>query len=108
MSIEDRIVEFVKERGAVNVYAIAKEFGLSYGAAQWWVGKLARQGRIKMIKIGGQRYVVPLHVGVEVVLVDDLIRELEKFKGKRIWEVENVKLRKLLRELAKILAITEG
>jgi len=107
MDIEERIVEFVRNKGVVNVYTIAKEFGLAYGTAQWWVGKLARQGKVKMIKIGGQRYVVPPHVGVEVVLIDDIVKELEKFKGKRIWEVGDVKLRRLLRELAKALSVVE-
>jgi len=35
------------------------------------------------------------------------VKELEKFKGKRVWEVENAKLRRLLRELAKMFAAAE-
>jgi len=107
MDIEERIVEFVKNRGAVNVYTIAKEFGLTYGTAQWYIYKLVKQRKLKMVKIGGQRYIVPPHVGIEVVLIDDIVKELEKLKGKRIWEIEDAKLRRLLRELARKFATIE-
>lgn len=51
------ILEFLKREGPSPIYKLAKELGLSYGAVQWYVFTLEREGLVETIKVGKKRYV---------------------------------------------------
>jgi DNA-binding transcriptional ArsR family regulator len=51
------ILEILRREGPVPVYRLAKALGLSYGAAQWYIFSLEREGLVHTIKIGKRRYV---------------------------------------------------
>jgi DNA-binding transcriptional ArsR family regulator len=53
-----RIVEFLRERGGASVYQIAKSLGISYGAAQWHIYVLEREGIVFSVVQGRRRIVV--------------------------------------------------
>jgi DNA-binding transcriptional ArsR family regulator len=53
-----RIVEFLRERGGASVYQIAKALGISYGAAQWHIYVLEREGVVFSVVQGRRRVVV--------------------------------------------------
>jgi DNA-binding transcriptional ArsR family regulator len=73
--IRAAILEHAK-RGS-NVYSIAREMGVSYGAIQWWLSCLERKGVVKTVKVGRRRYVV-LASRNPSVLVEDLLEELRR------------------------------
>jgi DNA-binding transcriptional ArsR family regulator len=50
-----RIVEFLRERGGASVYQIAKALGISYGAAQWHIYVLEREGVVFSVVQGRRR-----------------------------------------------------
>ncbi|ACB40207.1 helix-turn-helix domain-containing protein [Pyrobaculum neutrophilum] len=52
------IVEILKREGPVPVYRLAKALGMSYGAIQWYIYTLEREGVVETVKIGKRRYVV--------------------------------------------------
>jgi DNA-binding transcriptional ArsR family regulator len=51
------ILEILRREGPVPVYRLAKALGLSYGATQWYIFSLEREGLVHTIKIGKRRYV---------------------------------------------------
>ncbi|MFZ8808243.1 MAG: helix-turn-helix domain-containing protein [Pyrobaculum sp.] len=51
------ILEILRREGPVPVYRLAKALGLSYGAIQWYIFSLEREGLVHTIKIGKRRYV---------------------------------------------------
>ena len=57
MNLEEEILELLRREGPVTVYRIAKAFGITYSAAQWYVNKLQRLGLVNDAKIGTKRYV---------------------------------------------------
>jgi len=38
------------------VYKLAKSLGLTYGGAQWHVGRLERRDLVYTVRVGGRRY----------------------------------------------------
>lgn len=53
----DAILEILRREGPAPIYKLAKELGLSYGAVQWYVFSLEREGLVETIKVGKRRYV---------------------------------------------------
>jgi DNA-binding transcriptional ArsR family regulator len=53
-----RVVELLRERGGASVYQIAKALGISYGAAQWHIYVLEREGVVFSVLQGRRRVVV--------------------------------------------------
>ncbi len=51
------ILEILRREGPVPVYRLAKALGLTYGAVQWYIFSLEREGLVHTIKIGKRRYV---------------------------------------------------
>ena len=58
MSLEEKILELLRREGPVTVYRIAKAFGITYGRAQWHIGRLQRIGQVYTVRIGSKRYVM--------------------------------------------------
>jgi DNA-binding transcriptional ArsR family regulator len=59
------------------VYKLVKSLGLTYGAAQWHIGKLERRGLVYTVRIGGRRYVALKGVDLFAkVTVKDVVEEL--------------------------------
>jgi Predicted transcriptional regulator len=56
--VRRRIVELLRERGGASVYQIAKALGISYGAAQWHLYVLERDGVVFTVSQGRRRVVV--------------------------------------------------
>jgi DNA-binding Lrp family transcriptional regulator len=77
MNLEKEILELLRREGPATVYRIAKAFGLTYGAAQWYIGKLQQLGFIYTVKIGSKRYVALRdHDLLQKVTVEDAVNEL--------------------------------
>jgi DNA-binding transcriptional ArsR family regulator len=77
MNLEEEILELLKREGPVTVYRIAKTFGLTYGAAQWYVSKLERRGSVCTVRIGTRRYVaIKGDDPLQKVTVRDVLDEL--------------------------------
>jgi len=77
MNLEEEILELLRREGPATVYRIAKAFGLTYGKAQWHIGKLQRRGLVYTVKIGLRRYVALRGVDVlQKVTVKDVLDEL--------------------------------
>ncbi len=63
-------------RKGTNIYGVAKELGVTYGTAQWWISCLERQGVVKTRRVGKRRYIF---VGEgKTILVEDLLEELRR------------------------------
>jgi len=76
--MESEILNLVRN-GPVKLYQIAKALKVSYGTAQYYVGKLERRGLIKTRKIAC--YVVVYVDGqnpLDAVIVEDLARCLAR------------------------------
>lgn len=58
MDPKQTIVEILRKEGPMPIYRLAKEVGLSYGATQWYVFTLEREGIVETVKIGKRRYVM--------------------------------------------------
>ena len=70
-------MEMLRREGPVTVYRIAKEFGLTYGKAQWHVGKLQRRGFVYTVRVGSKRCVALSGADVlQKVTVKDVLEEL--------------------------------
>jgi len=52
------IVDILRREGPMPIYRLAKELGLSYGATQWYVFTLEREGVVETAKVGKRRYVM--------------------------------------------------
>ncbi|MEZ0319456.1 MAG: winged helix-turn-helix domain-containing protein [Pyrobaculum sp.] len=57
--VRRRILEFLKSTGGASIYQIAKNLGLSYGAAQWHVFVLEREGLVMTVVHGRRRVAIP-------------------------------------------------
>ncbi|MCX8137501.1 winged helix-turn-helix domain-containing protein [Pyrobaculum aerophilum] len=56
--VRRRIVEYLKATGGASVYQIAKALGISYGAAQWHLYVLERDGVVFTVSHGKKRIAV--------------------------------------------------
>ncbi|RFA94943.1 winged helix-turn-helix domain-containing protein [Pyrobaculum aerophilum] len=56
--VRRRIVEYLKATGGASVYQIAKALGISYGAAQWHLYVLERDGVVFTVFHGKKRIAV--------------------------------------------------
>ncbi|MGK0548462.1 MAG: helix-turn-helix domain-containing protein [Pyrobaculum sp.] len=73
----DAILEILRREGPVPLYKLAKELGLSYGAVQWYVFSLEREGLVETIKVGKRRYVtLKTSDWMENIKVGDVLEEL--------------------------------
>jgi len=86
--IKRHILEYVRSRGPVKTYAIAKHFKLTYGTAQYYVYLLERERLVKVAKLLSATYVyVDGQDPMEAVTVRDLLtylaKTLKRHKGKR-------------------------
>jgi DNA-binding transcriptional ArsR family regulator len=81
-----RIVEFLRERGGASVYQIAKALGISYGAAQWHIYVLEREGVVFSV-VQGRRRVVVLRDSLDAYLgslrMMDFFRDFWRFLRSR-------------------------
>jgi len=50
-SIDDAILDCLKDHGAVTVEQVARELGLSDGAATAFLAMLAREGRVRIRQV---------------------------------------------------------
>ncbi len=77
MNLEKEILELLRREGPVTVYRIAKEFGVTYGTAQWHVGRLEKRGIVYTVRIGQKRYVALKGVdALQKVTVKDVLDEI--------------------------------
>ena len=85
-AVRRRIVEYVREVGEASVYQIAKALGISYGAAQWHLYVLEREGVVVSV-VRGRRRVVMLRDSFDAYLhglkVADFFKELWGFLRSR-------------------------
>jgi DNA-binding transcriptional ArsR family regulator len=56
VGVQEKILEILRQEGAVPVYKLAKSLGLTYGGAQWHIGRLERRGLVYTVRVGGRRY----------------------------------------------------
>jgi DNA-binding transcriptional ArsR family regulator len=77
VDVQEKILEVLRQEGAVPVYKLMKSLGLTYGAVQWHVGKLERRGLVCTVRVGGRRYVALKGVDLFAkVAVEDVVEEL--------------------------------
>lgn len=72
-------MEFLKSTGGASIYQIAKNLGLSYGAAQWHVFVLEREGLVMTVVHGRRRIAVPrdtFDAYLNSIKVKDFFKEL--------------------------------
>ena len=53
---QEKILEILRQEGAVPVYKLVKSFGLTYGNVQWHIDRLERRGLVYTVRVGGRRY----------------------------------------------------
>jgi DNA-binding transcriptional ArsR family regulator len=72
------ILELLRRRGPLPIYRIAKELGLSYGAAQWHVFYLEREGLVSTYRSGNRRYaaISPAADALKIIKVEDVLRDV--------------------------------
>ncbi|MGC9119568.1 MAG: helix-turn-helix domain-containing protein [Thermoproteus sp.] len=73
-----RALDLLRREGPQPVYKIAKALGLSYGAAQWLVFRMEREGLVRTVKVGGRRYVCLPAGGGPPARLRDLLAELRR------------------------------
>ena len=56
VGVQEKILEILRQEGAVPVYKLAKSLGLTYGGAQWHIDRLERRGLVYTVRVGGRRY----------------------------------------------------
>jgi DNA-binding transcriptional ArsR family regulator len=98
VDVQEKMLEILRQEGAVPVYKLAKLLGLTYGGVQWHIGRLERRGLVYTVRVGGRRYVVLKGVdnGVDLlakVAVEDVVKELVQ-----ALSVHGVELKTPLRE----------
>jgi predicted ArsR family transcriptional regulator len=54
-AMEEKMLEILKQEGAVPVYKLTKSLGLTYGGAQWYIDRLERRGLVYTVRVGGRR-----------------------------------------------------
>lgn len=76
--VKTSILDLLRKEGPQPVHKIAKSLGLSYGAAQWHIFYLERQGLVKTYKIGNRRYAaINLDADVlNIIKVEDILEDL--------------------------------
>lgn len=57
-AVRRRIVEYLRGAGEASVYQVAKALGISYGAAQWHLYVLEREGVVVSVARGRRRVVM--------------------------------------------------
>ena len=73
--VKAKITELLRREGPQPIYRIAKALGLTYGAAQWHVTYLEREGAVKTYKVNGKRYVALSSTDMLSVLrVEDVLK----------------------------------
>ena len=78
MDVQEKILEILRQEGPVPVYKLAKSLGLTYGTAQWHIGRLEQRGLVYTVKIGGRRYVALKDADpFTKITVEDVINELK-------------------------------
>ncbi len=65
--VRRRILDYLRERGSAPVYQIARDLGISYGAAQWHLYVLEREGEVFTV-LEGRRRVVMLRNSLDAYL----------------------------------------
>lgn len=77
--IKASILELLRREGPQPVYKIAKALGLSYGAAQWHIFYLEREGLVRTFRSGNKRYatISPTVDVLKVVKVEDVLKDVE-------------------------------
>ena len=71
------ILEILRREGPVPVYRLAKALGLSYGAVQWHIFTLEREGLVETIRVGKRQYVALKTADVaRTIKVADALEEL--------------------------------
>lgn len=53
--VRGRILEYLRSVGSASVYQIAKALGISYGAVQWHLYVLERDGVVLVVSLGKRR-----------------------------------------------------
>jgi len=96
VDVQEKILEILRQGGAVPVYKLAKSLGLTYGGAQWHIDRLERLGLglVCTVRVGGRRYVALKGVDLFAkVMVEDVVEELI-----RALSAHGVELKTPLRE----------
>ncbi|MEL9990117.1 MAG: winged helix-turn-helix domain-containing protein [Thermoproteus sp.] len=77
--IKAKILDVLKREGPQTVYQIAKALGLTYGAAQWHVFYLEKEGLVQTYRVGRRRYVAinPSGDVLKVLRVRDVLSDVE-------------------------------
>ncbi|MFB6491030.1 MAG: winged helix-turn-helix transcriptional regulator [Thermoproteus sp. AZ2] len=76
--VKRKILDYVERQGPVSLYKLAKDLGLTYGAAQWHVFWLEREGLLATFKVGNRRYVAAKPGDVYKILrVSDILSDFE-------------------------------
>jgi len=83
----EELLEFIKSRQIVNVYEIAKKFGVSYGTAQWYVFNLQRKGLVKEYRVGKKRFITTNEDMLKCLKVQDIVEALRSYADMRICEL---------------------
>jgi len=105
-TVLEEVLKFIKSRQVVGIYEIAKEFGVSYGTAQWYVFSLRRQGLVREFKIGKKRYITTSEDALlKHLKVRDVIDALKPYADMRICELDG-QLASALASIAQHLANT--
>jgi DNA-binding Lrp family transcriptional regulator len=77
VAMEDKVIQLLRERGPLPMYRIAKELRITYGATQYYVGRLVRRGEVYTVKVGARRYVaLNGQDWLNAVTVEDAVEEL--------------------------------
>ena len=77
VDVQEKILEMLRQEGAVPVYKLAKLLGLTYGGAQWHIDRLERRDLVYTVRVGKRRYVVLKGVDLFAkVTVEDVVEEL--------------------------------
>jgi len=99
----NKLLDLVRSRCVASVYEIAKELGISYGTAQWYVASLLRKGLAEDFKIGRKRYISVERSAYRCVKVQDVIDALKPFAQMRVSELDEP-LAGLLESIVRLLA----
>lgn len=74
-NVVEKVRKYLETVRVAHMYKIAKELGITYGAAQYAVARLERQGVVKSMKLGNKRYVFYGNIDLSAVAVGDVIKE---------------------------------
>ena len=75
--MEEEIIRLLKEKGPLSVYQLVKELRVTYGAVQYYIGRLMKRGKIYTVKVGARRYVMLNGQDwLKALRVEDVLEEL--------------------------------